>query len=132
MDTTGRELWAYSNYRRCWDQLEGFWEMIHRRAVSISWLYLCLDIDVWMEGRGDAHRCPEQPTELLPEPRGELGTLVGHYVLQETMELKKHETGLPSLSLYCNANRSMTLRMTNLPSEGGKPVTKSIKMWDQG
>ena len=32
-----RELWAYSTHNSCEDQEEGFWEAMHRRAVSNSW-----------------------------------------------------------------------------------------------
>lgn len=31
-----RELWAYSTHRSCWDQEDGFWDTMQRRAVSIS------------------------------------------------------------------------------------------------
>lgn len=39
MDATGREFWPYSTHTRCRNQLEEFWEVMHWRAISISWLY---------------------------------------------------------------------------------------------
>ena len=35
-----RVLWAYSTHNRCWDQEDGFWDVMHRRVVSISWFIL--------------------------------------------------------------------------------------------
>ena len=66
------------------------------------------------------------------ETRGKLGATVQHNINSEIIQaecMKQDQLG----SLFATLlKRSTTVSMTVLPSEVGRPVTKSKDMWDQG
>ncbi len=144
MDETCNELWAYSTHESCWHQEVGFWVTKHRNTLSRSWLARSVWPLVWGWN-------PEDKLTVAPSSRqNSLQNLDTNWgPLSETTSAgrpwmrKTWSTTVAAVSLAegnlgkgikwaAFENRSTTVKTTILPREGGRAVTKSSAIWDQG
>ncbi len=141
---TGNELCAYSTHESCWLQEDGFWETTHRNIRSKSWLALSVWPLLW-------GWYPEERLTVAPNKRqnslqnletnwGPLSetTSVGRPWMRKTWSMTATAVSLADGNLgrgmkwAAFENRSTMVKTTVFLLEGGRPVTKSSEMWDQG
>lgn len=137
-------LWAYSVYVRCLLSEEGLLLVTHLEATSSSWLHL----SVWPLDWGwypdmrltDAPRALQsslQTWEMNCGPRSEMMS-VGMPWMRKTWRTRSWAVSNADGNLdtwtkwAALENLSMIEKITVLPSDGGRPVMKSMEMWDQG
>ncbi len=128
---TGNELWVYSAQFSCWLQVEGLWEAKHRSIWPRSW-FTRSDWPLVCGWMVSLQKCGTNWGFLLETTSsGRPWILKTWSMITQAVSLAEGSLGRAT-KWTALEKRSTTVRITVLPLDRGRPVTKSRSICDQG